>query len=628
MPLPEENELLTRLLRDWLGDIDDPTLALLHERLAWVTVGAGGTLLCEGEPGDAMYLAVSGRLRAYVTGPDGQPRRVREMGRGQVIGEMALFTREPRSATVVAVRDSLLVRLAEPDFRALLAASPAFALAVTRQTVQRLREGPLHAAQERPVALALVPVSTGVDAPAFAQALAAALAAHGRVAVVDAARVDAALGAPGIARHDEADADAGRRVALWLDAEEAAHDCLLLVADVEASAWTARCCRRADELLLLADATQPPALHDSERRFLVQRPGRAEAAECLLLLHPADAAGPRGTAAWLARRPVSQHLHLRHGHAGDLRRLARVLARQAVGLVLAGGGARGFAHLGVLQALQARGIEVDFVGGTSMGAVMSVLAASGRPVPDLLALARRMFARNPTGDFNLLPMLSLIRGRRLRQAIEQGVQALMGHDGHAEDLWLPWFCVATNFSQARQQVIAHGPLARALRASTAIPGALPPVLHDGDLLCDGGSFNNFPVDVMRAQPGVGFVIGVDLAVPNRRRIPGDEVPSPWALLADRLRHPRRRRHRFPGLVGYLMGVSILYSASRQPEARRQTDLYLAPPLPRVGLLQWNRLDAIAEQGREYAEGALATLAPALAAQLSAASRPASPASTS
>jgi NTE family protein len=69
----------------------------------------------------------------------------------------------------------------------------------------------------------------------------------------------------------------------------------------------------------------------------------------------------------------------------------------------------------------------------------------------------------------------------------------------------------------------------------AIPGALPPVLHDGDLLCDGGTFNNFPVDVMRGLRGVGQVIGVDLSFRKPRKIDLDEVPGTWALLRDRLR---------------------------------------------------------------------------------------------
>src|SRR4029079_11463483 len=130
---------------------------------------------------------------------------------------------------------------------------------------------------------------------------------------------------------------------------EAAHDFVLLVAHDRPSPWTRRCCSGADEILLIGHAEQPPALHPTEIQYLMQRSGRSEAAEILLLLHPKDRVCPRGTKAWLARRPVFYHLHLGPELDSDLARLARIQSRTAVGLVFAGGGARGLAHLGVYR---------------------------------------------------------------------------------------------------------------------------------------------------------------------------------------------------------------------------------------------------------------------------------------
>jgi NTE family protein len=177
---------------------------------------------------------------------------------------------------------------------------------------------------------------------------------------------------------------------------------------------------------------------------------------------------------------------------------------------------------------------------------------------------------------------------------------LLGFDADIEDLWKNSYCVASNYSQAQEKVIRSGNLGRALRASIAIPGALPPVLNDGELLCDGGTFNNFPVDVMRQMRGVGTVIGVDLHTRKPRRFEFDEIPGTWALLRDRLRPYSRRRYRFPSLVAYLMNVQILYSASRAPHARKLTDLYFNPPLERVGMLEWTKFDEIVRQGHAHA----------------------------
>jgi len=290
-------------------------------------------------------------------------------------------------------------------------------------------------------------------------------------------------------------------------------------------------------------------------------------------------------------------------------RLARIESRTAVGLVLAGGGARGFAHLGVHQALQERGVDVDFVGGTSIGAVMAALVAADQPMDAARAIARRAFGINPTGDFNWLPLLSLISGRRMRRITTQAVTELLGFEPDIEDLWKNYYCIATNYSQAREQPLFSGSLPKALEASTAIPGALPPTIVDGDLLCDGGTFNNFPVDVMRNLRGVGTVIGVDLNFKKARRMDIDEVPGTWALLRDRLRPRKLRRYHLPSMVSYLLNVTILYSMSRQRHARLLTDLYFNPPLDRVGLLEWKRFDQIVAQGYAHAVEVLSTKSP-------------------
>jgi NTE family protein len=152
-------------------------------------------------------------------------------------------------------------------------------------------------------------------------------------------------------------------------------------------------------------------------------------------------------------------------------------------------------------------------------------------------------------------------------------------------------------------------------ASIAIPGALPPVISDGDLLCDGGTFNNFPVDVMHRMRGVGTVIGVDLNFRQPRRIAHADMPGSWALLRDRLRPRAQRRYKLPSLASYLMNVTILYSVSRQRQAQRLTDLYFNPPLDRVGMLQWNRFAQVVAQGHAHACQVLATLTPAQRQQL-------------
>lgn len=600
-----QNQLLTEHLRNFLPGIEPEALELLRAQLEWVEVPGGSTLMTEGEPGESMYLTVSGRLRAYVRsdgGHSGTQRRVADMGRGQVIGEISLFTDAPRAATVVAVRDSVLVRLTKDVFKTLLASSAQVSIALTRQIIQRLQSGTAAhtAAQERPVAMGLLPVSSGVDLQAFGQRLARHLGTVGRVRVVDSTTVDAELQEPGIAQREGADATANRRIAMLLDEIEARNDFVLLLADPEPTLDAPR--EPPLRRVAAAGRRAGRARHPPHRGKLPAAPrALAEAAEILVLLHPEGTQCPRGTQQWLDRRPVADHVHVRPTLDRDMARLARIQSRTAVGLVLAGGGARGFAHLGIYRALQEEGVEIDCVGGTSIGSVMAAYVASDQPLATVMANAREAFRTNPTGDWSLLPLMSLIKGRRLRHILHEAVGSLVGFPAQVEDLWKNYYCVATNYSRASEQVVRRGSLVKSLLASISIPGALPPVVHEGDLLCDGGTFNNFPVDVMRSNMrGVGTVIGVDLNFRKPRRIELDDIPSSWALLRDKLRPRAQRRYKLPSLASYLMQVTILYSMSRQRQSQQLTDLYFNPPMDRVGMLQWNRFEQIVQQG--YAHG--------------------------
>jgi NTE family protein len=517
---------------------------------------------------------------------------------------MSLYTDEPRTATVEAIRNSVLVRLAKSEFASLLASSAQMSIALTRQMIKRLTSTSTRTAVPPPVVMALLPVTAGVDTADFARRLAAQLGRMGKVCVVDTASVDAALQQPGLTQSALTDAAANRRIASHLDQLELAHDFLLLVGDADASAWTQRCSRHSDEILLLANASQPPVLHATETTCLMQRGGQSDAAQILVLLHDAALRCPKGTSKWLARRPVSDHVHVRPTLDNDMARLARIQSRTAVGLVLAGGGAKGLAHLGLYQALQERGLVVDFVGGTSIGAIMAAMVASDQPLATVLPIARAAFADKPTGDFNLLPLISLIRGRRMRRILQVALEHIFGHPADIEDTWKNYFCVASNYTKACEQVISHGPLTQSLLASTAIPGAFPPVPVAGELLFDGGTFNNFPASIMRKRRGVGQVIGMDLGVRRPKPVAFEEVPGTWALLRDRLRARPQRRYKLPSFMAYLLNVNIMYSNSRQDESRRLTDLYFCPPLERVGMLQWQRFDSIAKQGYDYACGVL------------------------
>lgn len=597
-------------LRSAFGDFDDAFLLLMLSHLRWVHIKGGGVLFEQGDIDQTLYIVVSGRLRVLLRDELGDTSVLGDMRRGETLGEMALITGEPRTATIVAVRDSVLVALSRASYEEVISRYPLVSMQVARFIIERIRPSlSKRRLWARPGVVAVLPATRGVDVKGQVGRLLPDLEYHGSVIRVDAVAAREALGAQVFADAIEGGSDeAAHTVAHWVDRIEADHDMVVFVGDDDATPWSLYCQRHADEVLLVADANASTGdvvqLPPCESFIVGSVPIRAH--RTLLLVYPEATEYPRETAAWLDRVQVDSHLHLRRGHGGDYRRIARTLFGAAIGLVFGGGGARGFAHLGVLKALEEAGIPVDFVGGTSIGSVMATYAAFDLPAGRAIEHARRAFSKNPTSDFNLFPLLSLIGGKRLRSTIDDGIKALAGFDANVEDSWKPLFCIASNYSRAAEMVIRRGPLAKSVRASVSIPAALPPVLMDGDLIIDGGTFNNFPTDVMAGQR-VGFIIGCDLSKGSARKLDLEDVPSAWQLALDRLRPRRQRRYRLPALSSIILNVSIMHSQSRLKASRAQADICFSPDLGRIGMLNWRAFDETVEAGYRHAQEVIAAL---------------------
>ena len=614
-------QLLSEGLRELFGEFNDEILAALTPMLEWVEVAGGDTVVRQGGTDSDLYFIISGRLRAYGgegaqrgsarSGPSEGPQRrfLSDMTRGETIGEVAFFTGAVRTATVVAIRDSVLVRITRPNLEKLLAAYPQVTLSMARLVIARMnRANNPRRSKRAPVNICLMPISAGVDVQSLGEKLATHCPGDVKALLLTSAIIGSRLSAADIANATRAQGDVYRLLTKTLDELESAYSMVIYAPDADLeSEWSQRCLRMADRVLLLAQASESPVISAAEANHLTGTEKITEAAQVLVLLHPQAAIAPSQTAAWLNRRPVSGHLHIRPELDSDIARLARSQSGHAIGLVFSGGGARCFAHLGVYKALQEFGIPIDYVGGTSIGAVMAMMAALDKPADEIIAYAREVFGHNPTGDVSLLPMTSLIKGRQLKDALDEIAEQLVGPDACIEDTWKTFYCVAANYSRAAETVLKRGNLAKSIRASCAIPGLLPPVPIDGDLMVDGGAFNNFPTDVMTAI-GAAKVIGVNISRDLNQEFMLDEVPSNWALMSDKLTGTRRQ-YRVPSLMQMLMNTTTLYSASREQTAEAMTDLTIKLNLRSVGLLDWHKFDYAVNVGYKRARKQLAAMTP-------------------
>ncbi len=179
------------------------------------------------------------------------------------------------------------------------------------------------------------------------------------------------------------------------------------------------------------------------------------------------------------------------------------MRRPKIGLALGSGGARGFAHLGVLKVFKDAGIPVDLIAGSSMGALVGCLYAAGHDLQRLYQLST-MFKRKYYLDFTV-PKMGFIAGNRVKDLIR-----IFTHGKKLEDLPIPVGVVATDLMTGEKVVFTKGPIADAVRASISIPGIFVPVKYDGKLLVDGGVADRIPVSVVK-EMGADIVVAVDVA---------------------------------------------------------------------------------------------------------------------
>jgi len=509
-----------------------------------------------------------------------------------MVGEMALLSSGSRTATVYAVRDTVLGRLPSEGFARLIDRYPRAMLPISRIVVDRLSSGLSAESAPRggaPRTFALVATDPAVPLASIARGLVRSMASHGSVTLLSSSEVDEALAKTDIAQISDSDAHSVR-LHQWLDEREAASRFVVYQADTRWTPWTDRCVRSADHLLILCDAGSDPTPGETEARLADRWPrARAPRRSLVLLQRQRELSG---TARWLAAREVDQHYHLQLGVAADFARLARSLTGHAVGLVLGGGGARGFAHIGVIRALEELGIPIDRVGGTSMGAIIAGLYAQGSQSAEI----QRRCSPYAGAQLDLtLPLVSLAAGKKIGAQF----QALFGeHD--IEDLWIPFFAISTNLTRAEQMVHRSGRLGSVIRASMSLPGIFPPAQQGNELLVDGGLINNVPADVMR-ETGRASVIAVDVSQPVDLR--GDPCLttelSGWKVLARRL-NPFSQRIPAPGILSVLSRAREVSSVATLKRTRAMADLYLQLPLEQWKLLEFGAMDAIAERGYELA----------------------------
>jgi EmrB/QacA subfamily drug resistance transporter len=542
-----------------LAALPDRARRLLEAASRLHPVAAGEWLLREGDPPGSAYVVRSGRLEVEVGG-----RVLRELGPGSVLGELALLTGERRSAGVRARRDSVVLEVPRDAFDELLGTDPVATRMVLAQVAERLRTaggtaevGP----PTQPAVVAVVGLHAGSGATEVAAGLHAHLATHRSVS------------APGVVSPD------------GLERAERRHERVLLLSDstgtAEDDAWRDFCLRQADAVVLVARSdTAPP------RDPVTPAPSRQPD---VVLVGPAPTPGQR--AAWVAATDAWQLTVVDQNQGGGLRAVAARLAGRSLGLVLAGGGARAFSHVGVLRELEEAGLHVDRLAGTSIGAVIAAVYAVGRDGAALEEVCYTEFVRHqPFSDWRL-PTQSLSRGRRVRT----GLVRALGADEVLEGLPRQLHTVSTDLVSRSRQVHRRGSAVAAVLASVRLPVLFPPIPdEDGRLLIDGGVLDNLPVDLL-TERDEGPVVAVNISMGGSGGSGRTRTGPP----------------RIPALGETLLRTMMIGSGGAVAAASARGATVVTPATLGVGLLEFHQMDRMVQAGRDAARALLTEAGPDL-----------------
>ncbi|MBI3333563.1 MAG: patatin-like phospholipase family protein [Candidatus Omnitrophica bacterium] len=669
MPRPvstNKRQLLKQI--SLFSDLTDPQLDFIAGRSRLVEHEKGETIYSQGDPPDAFYGLISGRVRVFVQGPGGKQEILEVLHRGDYFGTISLLTSEPHSVTAQAMNDSILLKVKRPDFDAILKEVPEVAIHLSTTLSRRLRQKDVAAKKvfESTLISIYSPLrETGRTMYAINMAASLRHETGKRVILLDVSPMgDEVCKALGVSRcplpiHLKGVGfDQSRVVAaivehpsVGISTLNISHD-PRVVSDVtqvtpllsylanlyhfvitdlpcEMDRTVFKALVQADLIHLVCDSTEDhlettgKLIRELERtiqqageriRVVVNETARGVPSQerVEVLGTKVYATLPLVEAPTAPGHPIAL-AHPDWEYSRAVRRISREIGGVLVGLVLGSGAALGLAHIGIMKVLEREQIPIDIIAGSSIGALLGAFWASGLSSRELEQIAGEFRAkRSLVRLIDLtIPKFGIFTGRRVTKFLNRHLEGLT-----FRDLKIPLKVTACDYARRELVVIDDGPLVTAVRASVSIPAIFEPIKVRGRWLIDGGVLDPVPVDVL-SQMGVHKMIAVNtLPSPEDIHRRHQELAEERQRLAHQAQLEGRlkslwfsfRRAWWSWLDSNIFDVIMHTMQGMEYELAEagcaQADVVLHPTVPRVNWFEFYSVDQLIRRGEEEAEAHL------------------------
>jgi NTE family protein len=555
----------------------------------------GQMLVAQGGPSDSLFLVLHGALAVRKTG---YLEPIAELRAGELVGEIGFFANVPRTADVIAIRDTSVLALTRPAYQKLVEEAPAIVEALLAALARRFAKETARIAPfpTSPKARTVALIDGGLEPVpgAFDRRMRDGLAATS-AEIVDAARLDAMFPGRPLDAHE---------VSEWLNKLEHTASLVVYLAGRDASPWARKAIRQADMVVFACRGDAPAAALTEIEAFACEV--HTVSARRLVRVHDHRSGEVSGTAAWLARLPAFMHHHVALEDQLDIDSLVRFLCGRAIGFVAAGGGSFGTAHVGIYKAFRERGVMFDIFVGTSVGSAMVAGFAKNLEAEHLERGTHEIFVRSRSFRRPTWPRYALLD----HKAFDHALAHQYGPDCRIEDCWRPFAAVATNLSTHNLELIRTGPLWQAVRASSAIPGLLPPFYtKEGAMLVDGCLIDNVPLASMhQLKSGPNLVVHFGEPAAELFDVDYASLPGRFELIAAMLTPFRKKL-----LPAAPSAVNVLWR-SLVAHQRYDTlpvgpfDTVMRPPLPLdIDVTDFDRHSEIFDASYLWAKEAITAL---------------------